>query len=141
VHSPAIHVAVRSRDAIASHDHHDQVQCAGLLTEEIVGRIVGCSGLRDLVIWLGLQSMNEVREKYGVVNEENRNVDSNNVFKSRVSSRFLDLGISLTKVSFVSIKSGRKTVYISGRIRTTPFANNCGHSSEHWRLFACCGQE
>jgi hypothetical protein len=111
------------------------------LTEEIVGRIVGCSGLRDLVIWLGLQSMNEVREKYGVVNEENRNVDSNNVFKSRVSSRFLDLGISLTKVSFVSIKSGRKTVYISGRIRTTPFANNCGHSSEHWRLFACRGQE
>jgi hypothetical protein len=111
------------------------------LTEEIVGRIVGCSGLRDLVIWLGLQSMNEVREKYGIVNEENRNVDSNNVFKSRVSSRFLDLGISLTKVSFVSIKSGRKTVYISGRIRTTPFANNCGHSSEHWRLFACRGQE
>jgi hypothetical protein len=111
------------------------------LTEEIVGRIVGCSGLRDLVIWLGLQSMNEVREKYGVVNEENRNIDSNNVLKSRVSLRSLDLGILLTKVSFVSIKSSRKTMDISGRICTSSFANNCGHSSEHWRLFACLGQE
>ena len=79
MHSVAIHVAVRSRDAIASHDHHHQVQCASLLTKEIVGRIVGCSGLRDLIIWLGLQSMNEVREEDGVVDKEDWDIDSNNV--------------------------------------------------------------
>jgi len=76
---PAIHVTVRSRNPIASHNHHDQVQCASLLTKEIVGRIVGCSSLRDLIIWLRLESMNEVREQDGVVDEENWDVNSDNV--------------------------------------------------------------
>ena len=79
MHSPAIHVAVRSRDTITSHDHHDQIQCASLLTKEIVGGIMGCSGLRDLVVWLRLESMNEVREQDGVVDEENWDVDSNDI--------------------------------------------------------------
>ena len=32
-------------------------------------------------------------------------------------------------------------MHISGGIYTTPFTNNRGHSSEHWRLFASFGQE
>jgi hypothetical protein len=79
VDSPAIHVAVRSRNAIAGHNHHDQVQRASLLAKEIIGRIVGCSRLRDLIIRLRLESMNEVREQDGVVDEENWDVNSNDI--------------------------------------------------------------
>ena len=66
---------------------------------------MGCSGLRDLVVWLRLESMNEVREQDGVVDEENWDVDSHNVLMLWVSSSFYDSWKLLTKVSFVSIKS------------------------------------
>jgi len=102
---------------------------------------VGGSCLRDLAIWAGLQSMNEIREKDGIVDKENWGVDSHNVLNGWVSYCFLHVGILLTKVAFVSIKSGSKTVHISGGIYTTPFTNDRGQSSEHWRLFASFGQE
>jgi hypothetical protein len=74
---------------------------------------VGGSCLRDLAIWAGLQSMNEIREKNSVVDKENWDVNSNNISKVWVSSCFLNLGILLTKVSFVGIKSGSKAMHIS----------------------------
>ena len=82
MYAPAIHVTIGSWDAIASHDYHDQVQCTGLLTKKVVGGIVGCSGLRNLAVRAGLQSMNEIRKEDGIVDEENWNVDSNNVLKA-----------------------------------------------------------
>jgi hypothetical protein len=94
-----------------------------------------------LAIWAGLQSVNEIRKKDGIVDKENWGVDPNNILKGCVSYCFLHLGILLTKVAFVSIKSGCKTMHISCGIYTAPFTNNRGHSSEHWRLLACFGQE
>lgn len=81
-------MTVRSRDTISSHNHHDQVQCTALLAKEVISRIVGCSGLRDLIVWAGLESMNEIGKKDGVVDEENWDVDSNNVLEACVSSPF-----------------------------------------------------
>jgi hypothetical protein len=75
-------MTVRPRDTISSHNYHEQVQCAGLLAEEVISRIVGCSSLRDLIIWAGLQGMNEIGEKDSVVDKEYWDVDSNNVLEA-----------------------------------------------------------
>ena len=51
VYSPPIHVAIRSRNPITSHDHHHQIQCAGFLAEEVVGRIMRGRSLWNLAVW------------------------------------------------------------------------------------------
>jgi hypothetical protein len=82
VHSPTIHMTVRSRDTIASHDYHDQVQRTSFLAKEVIGGVVGGSCLRNMAVWHGLESMNKVWEKDGVVDEEDWNIDTNNVFRA-----------------------------------------------------------
>ena len=74
-------MTVGSRNSIAGHDYHDQVQRTSFLAKEVIGRVVGSSGLRNMVVWHGLKSMDKVREKDSVVDEEDWNVDTNNIFR------------------------------------------------------------
>lgn len=80
VYSPPIHVAIRSRNPVTSHDHHHQVQCARFLAEEVVGGVMRGRSLWDLAVWAWLESMNKIGEEDGIVNEEDWSVDANNVF-------------------------------------------------------------
>lgn len=82
VHSPTIHMTVGSWNSIAGHDYHDQVQRTGFLAKEVIGRVVGGSCLRNMAVWHGLESMNKVWEKDGVVDEEDWNIDTNNIFRA-----------------------------------------------------------
>jgi hypothetical protein len=41
--------------------------------------VVGCLGLRNLVVWLRLDSVNEIWELDSILNEEHRDVIANNV--------------------------------------------------------------
>ena len=80
--SPTIHMTVGSWNSIASHDYHDQVQRTGFLAKEVIGGVVGGSRLRSMAVWHSLESMNKVWEKDGVVDEEDWNIDTNNVFRA-----------------------------------------------------------
>lgn len=103
VHTPAIDVAVRSWNTVASHDQHHQVQCAGLLAEEVISGVVGGSCLRNLAIGTRLEGMNEVREKDRIVDEEDWGVDANNISRQLIYCSS-GLGLLLTKVSFISVE-------------------------------------
>jgi len=75
-------MTVGSWNSIASHDYHDQVQRTGFLAKEVIGGVVGGSRLRSMAVWHSLESMNKVWEKDGVVDEEDWNIDTNNVFRA-----------------------------------------------------------
>lgn len=43
-------------------------------TEEVPGRVVGRGGLRDLVVWRRLHSMDQIGELRRILYEEDRNI-------------------------------------------------------------------
>jgi hypothetical protein len=49
------------------------------LTEEVPSTVVSSSSLRNLVVWPGLYSMNEIREFDGILDEEYGDVVSNEI--------------------------------------------------------------
>lgn len=57
----------------------DHVQGTWLLREKVIGGIVSSSSLRDLLVRLRLQSMNHIRELHRILDEENRQIDTDNV--------------------------------------------------------------
>lgn len=82
VDTKAIDVAKRARDTMAGHGPEQGVQGTGLLAEEVPSRVMGGSSLRDLIVTTRLDSVDEIREKNSVLDEEDGNVVANNICDS-----------------------------------------------------------
>jgi len=65
---------------VASHCPQQGVQRTRLLAEEVPSGVVRGSSLRNLIVAAGLDGVNEIREEDSVLDEENRDVVSNNVY-------------------------------------------------------------
>lgn len=79
VHTESINVTERPRNTVASHCPKKSVQCTRLLTEEVPSGVVCSGSLGDLVVAAGLDGVDEIWEENGILDEENRNVVSNNI--------------------------------------------------------------
>jgi hypothetical protein len=101
----------------------------------------GC--LRDLIVTARLDSVDQIWEQDGILDEENGDVVSNNVYLFRVSCvlRCAYRQSIRTEVSFICIESGCEAVYISCRIGTSAASSNSGKAREHRGLFALGGEE
>ncbi|GMG24939.1 unnamed protein product [Aspergillus oryzae var. brunneus] len=82
VDTKAIDVAKRARDTMAGHGPEQGVQGTGLLAEEVPSRVMGSGSLRDLIVTTRLDSVDEIREKNSVLDEEDGNVVANNICDS-----------------------------------------------------------
>lgn len=80
VHTEAVDVAERTGDTVAGHGPEECMQGAGLLREEVPGRVVGGGGLGDFVVTAGLDGVDQVGEEDGVLDEEDGDVVSNQVY-------------------------------------------------------------
>ena len=66
VDSEAFHHAETAREGTVAHDPHHHVHGFGGERDEIVEGVVGGSGLRDLVVGLGFDGVDQIREFDGV---------------------------------------------------------------------------
>lgn len=74
-----ISVAEGSDNAMLGHGPEKRVQTARLLTEKVPGSVVSSGSLRNLIVGLRLDSVDEIGEKDGILDEEYWNVVSNNI--------------------------------------------------------------
>lgn len=79
VHTKAVHVAERPGNAMARHSPEESVHGAGLLAEEVPGRVVGRRRLGDLIVAPGLDGMDQIGEEDGILDEEDGNVVAHNI--------------------------------------------------------------
>jgi hypothetical protein len=142
VHTEAVHVSVGPHDAVASHGPEQCVQRAGLLAKEVPGGIMCRCSLRDLAIWVGFDGVDEVREFYGVLDEEDGDIIANNIcLKQHILSLTLSIckfscsTCKLTEVALVGVESRGEPMDISSCIRTTTTPRDCGKAHEHGCLF------
>ena len=76
------HVAVAAGDAMAGHGPEEGVHGARLGAEKVPGGIVGGGGLGDLIVGARLDRVDEVGEPDGVLDEEDGDVVSDNIWRS-----------------------------------------------------------
>lgn len=79
VNTPSVHVPVRTDGSMAAHCPEQGVERRWLLTEKVPSAVMSGGGLRNLTIRPGLNSMDQIRELNGILNEEDRNVVTNNI--------------------------------------------------------------
>jgi hypothetical protein len=79
VHTPSIHMPVRANSAMTAHRPEQSMERRRLLAEEVPGAIMSSSSLRNLAVWPGLDSMNQVRELDSILNKEDGDVVTNNI--------------------------------------------------------------
>jgi hypothetical protein len=80
-----VHMPVRTRYAVSCHCPEQSVHGARLLAEEIPGGIVCGSRLRNLTVRAWLHGVDKVGELNGVLDEEDGNIISNNICRSRLA--------------------------------------------------------
>lgn len=81
VHTKPVNVAERSRDTVTGHGPEESVEGAGLLAEEVPGRVVGSGCLWDLVVTPRLDCVDQIGELDGILDEKDGNVVANDVCK------------------------------------------------------------
>ena len=86
VDTEAINVSEGTRDTVTSHSPEQSVQRAGLLAEEVPGRVVRGSSLGDFIVPAGLDGMDQIGEEYSILDEEDGDVVSNEVYGGRLDS-------------------------------------------------------
>lgn len=64
---------------MAGHSPEERVQRTGLLAEEVPGRVMSSRSLGDLVVGAGLDSMDQIREENGILDEEDWNVVADDI--------------------------------------------------------------
>lgn len=74
------HVAETTRDAVTGHGPKQGVQGTRLLAKEVPGRVVGSGRLGNLTVGAWLDSVDQIREPNGILDEENRDIVSDNVW-------------------------------------------------------------
>jgi len=99
VDTKALHHTERARDSSIAHRPHEHMGRLGMQILEIPEVVMGALGLRDLRVGLGLTGVNNVWEFYGVLDEENWNIISDEI-----------------PVSFLSVEFGCKPAHISNSI-------------------------
>jgi hypothetical protein len=72
-------VAEATWDAKASHGPEERVQSARLRAKEVPCRVMGSGCLGDLIVRARLDRVDEVWEPDGILNEEDRNVVSDDI--------------------------------------------------------------
>jgi hypothetical protein len=79
VHTPSIHMPERANGAMTAHRPEQSVERRWLLAEKVPSAIMSSSGLGNLAVWPGLDSMDQVRELDGILNEEDGDIVTNNI--------------------------------------------------------------
>ena len=79
VDTEAVNVSEGTRDTVTSHSPKQSVQRAGLLAEEVPGRVVRGSSLGDFIVPAGLDGVDQIGEENSVLDEEDGDVVSNKV--------------------------------------------------------------
>ena len=80
VDTKAVNVSEGTRDTVTSHSPEQSVQRAGLLAEEVPGRVVRGSSLGDFIVPAGLDGVDQIGEEDSVLDEEDGDVVSNKVY-------------------------------------------------------------
>lgn len=80
VDTETVDVSEGSRDTVTSHGPEQSVQRAGLLAEEIPGGIVSRLSLGDFVVAAGLDGVDQIGKKNGVLDEEDGDIIADDVF-------------------------------------------------------------
>ena len=80
VDSETVDMTIGTRQTIARHDQHNHVECAGLLSEEVVRCIVCGSGLWHGFVGLRFEGVYHVRKQDSIVDEEDGEIDADDVF-------------------------------------------------------------
>ena len=80
VDTEAVNVSEGTRDTVTSHSPKQSVQRAGLLAEEVPGRVVRGSSLGDFIVPAGLDGVDQIGEENSVLDEEDGDVVSNKVY-------------------------------------------------------------
>lgn len=80
VDTETINMAERARNSMARHSPQQGMQRARLLTEEVPRGVMRGSSLRDLTVATRLNGVDQIRELDGILDEENGNVVSNNIY-------------------------------------------------------------
>lgn len=75
----SIHESERSGNPVSSHSPEQGLQGTGLLAEEIPSRIMRACSLRDFVGWVRFHGMDKIWEQDCILDEEGRDVVSNNI--------------------------------------------------------------
>jgi hypothetical protein len=79
VHTPSIHMPERANGAMTAHRPEQSVERRWLLAEKVPSAIMSSSGLGNLAVWPGLDSMDQIWELDGILNEEDGDVVTNNI--------------------------------------------------------------
>jgi hypothetical protein len=87
---------------------------------EIPEVVMGALGLRDLIVRLSLASMDNVWELYGVLNEENWDIISNQI-----------------PVSLLGIEFGCEPAHIANSIGTAAASKDGGEADKDWSGTGC----
>lgn len=124
MHTESIHMAERPGDTVAGHGPEQRMHGARLAREEVPGGVVRRGSLRDLIVSARLDGVNQIREKDGVLDEEDGDIVSHQV-----------------EVSFVGIEAGREAVDIASEIGTAAAASDGGEAQEDGGLFALFAEE
>jgi hypothetical protein len=84
VHTPSIHMPERANGAMTAHRPEQSVERRWLLAEKVPSAIMSSSGLGNLAVWPGLDSMDQIWELDGILNEEDGDVVTNDIWKKLV---------------------------------------------------------
>lgn len=141
VDTEAIHRSEGTRNSVTSHSPEQCMQRAGLLTEKVPSRVVGGCGLGDLVLRAGLNGMDQVGEEDCILDEEDRDVVSDNVcWLSDQDIRGMQ-DMLPTEVSLIRVEPSRETVNITRRVRASSASCNSGEADKNRSFLALSGQE
>jgi hypothetical protein len=99
------------------------------------------SGLGNLAVWPGLDSMDQVRELDGILNKEDGDVVTNNIWIKLVWFHRSTSSGCLTKVAFVRVKPDGKSMHIANGISRTSTSSDCREAEKYGRLLVCGTQE
>jgi hypothetical protein len=117
-------MSVRTDNSLTRHGPEQGVERTWLRAKEIPSAIMCSGSLWHFSVLYRFNSMNQVREQDCILNEENRNVVSNNV-----------------KVTLISVKSRGKSMNVTRGISASSASSYGGESYKGWGLLAWGVQE
>ncbi len=123
VHAEALHHAEAAGNGAVRLHPHLHVEGLGRQAGEVVEGVVGAGGLRHLVVGLGLDRMDHVRELHRVLDEEHRDV---------VADQVPD--------AFVGIELGGEAAHVAHSVAGSARTGHGGEAHEHGRFLAGLGE-
>lgn len=111
---------------MARHGPEKGVESCSLLTKEIPGSVMGCGTLGNLVVGVGLDAVNEIREVNGILDEEHGHIVSHNIKVAFISVPVIRLAFKTlsSTLSWYSQSHG-EAMDVSCCVGTATRARNC----------------